>query len=156
MYPSPEFDNYKASIAHSNGGDNMSGWQTDARGYRFRDLGNGCREYAGQITTTRGTFDEDRLPHKPATWHDFNSVQEIQRSKQAGQTQGKICPLKASKGLLYGFCADTCTFYGIGGCALSGRATAAQGDTLGKDCPIVGKCSRECALYHHDGCDLRR
>lgn len=132
----------------------MSEWLTDERGNRFRKVGTGCIEYAGTLETTRGIIDED-APKRAAVWHDFNSVQEIQRSKQAGQTQGKICPLKAFKGVLYRFCADTCTFYGIGGCALSGRATPAQQDTMGRECPIVGKCTAECALYH-DGCDLRR
>ena len=133
----------------------MSEWKADARGYRFREVGNGCIEYAGQITTTRGTFDEDQLPHKPAIWHDHNAGHEIQRSPQAAQEQGKICPLKAYRGTMYRFCDGNCAFFNVGGCALSGRATAAQGDTVGKDCPIVGTCTGACALYH-DGCDLRR
>lgn len=132
----------------------MSEWKLDERGYRFREIGNGCIEYAGTLETTRGIIDED-APKRAAVWHDLNSVQEIQRSKQAGQTHGKICPLKAYKGILYRFCDSDCAFYDVGGCALSNKPRTAQQDTAGMQCPIIGTCTDTCAFYEH-GCSLSR
>ena len=129
-----------------------NGWKIDNAGRRYRVVGQGCIEYAGQITTTRGTFDEDQLPHKPAVWHDFNSVQEIQRSPQATQSEGKACPLKIYKRIMYKNCDSNCAFNSKGSCML-GSNTGAAADTAGRDCPFAGSCSDQCALYNN-GCLL--
>ena len=128
-----------------------NGWKIDNAGRRYRVVGQGCIEYAGTLETTRGVIDAD-APKRPAVWHDYSSAHEIKRSPQATQSEGKKCPLKIYKRLMYSYCDSNCAFNSKGSCML-GSNTGAAADTAGRDCPFAGNCSDQCALYN-SGCLL--
>lgn len=104
----------------------------DKHGKRYREVGQGCIEYAPTIVTSAGEV--------PAGTVIYKKMQE------EPPAQRKDCPFQ---GGLYPRCTEDCSFYANGKCK-PGTATA------GKRCPLPAHltCGDTCAMYENGRCTL--
>lgn len=131
----------------------VSEWQTDKDGRRFRRIGN-CIEYEPVIKIDGIEIPQSEL----AEYHQRRKEVERER-KEAEQTRPeppktKNCPF--SDGMQTACTRDKCALY-VNGCAIPQLInTPARKDTIGLQCPLNKyhrACRTDCALYKN-GCIL--
>ena len=101
----------------------------------YRNLGNGCREYAPDYVFSSGY----NTPEKP-----FVSMEKARKT-------GKYCPFK--NGIITE-CFTDCIFYDHNSCAFALDGKKPDKETRGENCPVIKRlCNEECAFYKN-GCGL--
>lgn len=120
-------------------------WKYDDKGQKYRDFGNGCREYAMTMNVHGVEVPVDEL-------EDFYANHKIEKKRTSTDKPKKTqyCPFNFSARMIRE-CRPGCAFYDNGGCRM--RRRKADRDTLNKDCPYMSKCSSVCAVYEN-GCTL--
>ena len=113
-------------------------WQVDKDGRRFRYVGEHCKEYEQEITTTFGKYPVGHVPTPEKADRDYTWLDK--------REDVKTCPFKRRNR-----CREDCVFRYGNGCGIGHGVVGKSGI-----CPFSGvSCDNGCALYDN-GCTLRR
>ena len=110
------------------------------------------------ITMSDGLTEIVNTPEAIKAYHDgkkaaLRAAQEAQAKRLALNT-GRRCPLQFDESAGHAReCKADCVFYAGDSCVFS--AQEATADTVGRSCPFMRRCVKDCALYR-DGCTMRR
>lgn len=107
------------------------------------------------------TADGIEIPNTPeaiAAYNDgkkaFLRASQVAEAKRQALNTGRMCPLQFDESAGRAKeCKADCVFYA--GCSCVFSAQEAMADTVGRPCPYMRRCMKDCAMYR-DGCTMRK